>query len=90
MLTMNVELQDRLISGQLGTVKHIAIINQRNISKIYMIYDDKFLREFPWTVFLVTVDGSLLREPNLTSELEQVKIPPQLLTEVSFDANLGV
>ena len=41
MLTMNVELQDRLICGQLGTVKHITIIDQRNISKIYIIFDDK-------------------------------------------------
>ena len=40
MLTMNVDLQDRLINGQLGTVKHIAINDQRNISKIYIKFDD--------------------------------------------------
>ena len=40
MLTMNVDLQDRLINGQLGTVKHIAINDQHNISKIYIKFGD--------------------------------------------------
>ena len=40
MLAMNVDIQDRLINGQLVTVKHIAINDQRNISKIYIKYDD--------------------------------------------------
>ena len=40
MLTMNVDLQDRLINGQLGAVKHIAINDQRNIFKIYIKFDD--------------------------------------------------
>ena len=40
MLTMNVDLQDRLINGQLVTVKHIAVNDQRSISKIYIKYDD--------------------------------------------------
>ena len=31
MLTINVGLQDRRINGQLGTVKHIATNDQRNI-----------------------------------------------------------
>ena len=41
MLTINVDLQDRLINSQLGTVKHIAINDQCNISKIYIKSDDK-------------------------------------------------
>ena len=40
MLTMNIDLQDRLINGQLRTVKHIAINDQRNISKIFIKFDD--------------------------------------------------
>ena len=40
MLTMNVDLQDRLINGQFGAMKHIAINDQRNISKIYIKFDD--------------------------------------------------
>ena len=40
MLTMNVDLQDRIINGQFGAMKHIAINDQRNISKIYIKFDD--------------------------------------------------
>ena len=40
MLTMNVDLQDRLIDGQSGTVKHIEINDQHNISKVYIKFDD--------------------------------------------------
>ena len=40
MLTINVDLQDRLINSQLGTVKHIALNDQCNISKIYIKFDD--------------------------------------------------
>ena len=39
-LTMNIDPQDRLINGQLGTAKYIAINDQRNISKIYIKFDD--------------------------------------------------
>ena len=40
MLTMNVDLQDRLTNAQLRTVKHIAINDQRNISKISIKFND--------------------------------------------------
>ena len=40
MLTMNVDLQDRLMIGQSGAVKHIAINDQQSISKIYIKFDD--------------------------------------------------
>ena len=40
MLTMNVDLQDRLIDGQSGTVNHIEINDQHNISKVYIKFDD--------------------------------------------------
>ena len=40
MLTMNVDLQDRLVIGQSGAVKHIAINDQQSISKIYIKFDD--------------------------------------------------
>ena len=40
MLTMNVDLEDRLMIGQSGAVKHIAINDQQSISKIYIKFDD--------------------------------------------------
>ena len=85
MLTMNVDLQDRLIDGQSGTVKHIEINDQHNISKVYIKFDDNKagLKRISWIVLLVGVDGCLLKKLKLTLELEQVKILPQLLTEVS-------
>ena len=39
-LTVNVNLQDRLVNGQLGTVKHIVLNSQNNVSKIYIKFDD--------------------------------------------------
>ena len=39
MLNMNVDLQNRLKHGQLG-IDHIAINDQRNISKTYIKFDD--------------------------------------------------
>ena len=85
MLTMNVDLQDRLIDGQSGTVNHIEINDQHNISKVYIKFDDNKagLKRISWIVLLVAVDGCLLKKLKLTLELEQVKILPQLLTEVS-------
>ena len=40
MLTVNVDLQDRIVNGQLGTVKHIVLNSQNNVSKIYIKFDD--------------------------------------------------
>ena len=40
MLTINVDLKDRLVNGQLGTVKHIIRDYQHDISKIYVKFDD--------------------------------------------------
>ena len=39
MLTVNIDLQDRLVNGQLGTVMHITG-NSQGISKIYFKFDD--------------------------------------------------
>ena len=40
MLTVNIDLQDRLVNGQLGTVKCIRTDSERNVSKIYVMFDD--------------------------------------------------
>ena len=41
MLTINIDLQDRLLNGQLGTVKHHIVLNsQNNVSKIIIKFDD--------------------------------------------------
>ena len=39
-LTINVDLQDRLVNGQLGTIKHIVLNPQNNVSKICIKFDD--------------------------------------------------
>ena len=40
MLTVNIDLQDRLVNGQLETVKCIHTDSERNVSKIYIKFDD--------------------------------------------------
>ena len=40
MLTVNIDLQDRLVNGQLGAVKCIHTDSERNVSKIYIKFDD--------------------------------------------------
>ena len=40
MLTVNVDLQDRLVNGQLEIVKHIVLNSQNNVSKIYINFND--------------------------------------------------
>ena len=39
MLTVNIDLQDRLVNGQLGTIKHISTDKQGNVAKIYIKFD---------------------------------------------------
>ena len=40
MLTVNIDLQDKLVNGQLGTIKHIRIDTKGNVIKIYIKFDD--------------------------------------------------
>ena len=40
MLTVNVDISDRLINGQIGTIKHIARNSNNSIIKIYIKFDD--------------------------------------------------
>ena len=40
MLTVNVDLSDRLVNGQLGTVKHISKNLKGEVTKIYIKFDD--------------------------------------------------
>ena len=40
MLTVNVDLEDRLVNGQLGTVKHFQKDQNGNVLKIYIASDD--------------------------------------------------
>ena len=40
MLTVNIDLQDKLVNGQLGTIKHISIDTKGNVIKIYIKFDD--------------------------------------------------
>ena len=41
MLTINVDLQEKLVKRQFGTVKHIVLNSQNNVSKIYI----KFVKQ---------------------------------------------
>jgi len=38
-LTTNIDIDDRLVNGQLGTVKHIKVLNRR-CEKVYVLFDD--------------------------------------------------
>ena len=40
MLTVNVDLEDRLVNRQLGTVKHFQKDQNGNVLKIYIAFDD--------------------------------------------------
>ena len=40
MLAVNIDLQDRLVNGQLETIKHISTDKQGNVAKIYIKFDD--------------------------------------------------
>ena len=40
MLTVNINLQDKLANCQLGTSKHISIDTKSNVTKIYIKFDD--------------------------------------------------
>lgn len=39
MLTINFYLQDRLIKGQLGIIKHTLLNSRNNVSRIYLKFD---------------------------------------------------
>ena len=39
-LTVNIDLQDQLINGQIGAIKHISKDRTNNITKIYIKFDD--------------------------------------------------
>ena len=40
MVTVNIDLDDRLVNGQLGTVKHILKDKKGTVTKIYVAFDD--------------------------------------------------
>ena len=40
MLTCNIDIEDRLINGQIGTVRHIAVNNRACVEKIFIELDD--------------------------------------------------
>ena len=40
MLTVNIDIADRLINGQIGTVKHIFYDSNSHILKMYIKFDD--------------------------------------------------
>ena len=40
MLTVNIDLQHRLVNGQLGTIKHFSVDTKGAVAKIYINFGD--------------------------------------------------
>ena len=40
LLTVNIDLENRLVNGQLGAIKHISLNIHSNVTKIYIKFDD--------------------------------------------------
>ena len=81
MSTVNIDLQDRLVNVQLGTVKCIRKDSERNVSKIYVKFDDSkaSLKRMNSGAFLENnICWCLFRKEKLISKLNQVKLLHQL------------
>ena len=87
MLTVNVDLEDRLVNGQLGSVKHFQKDQNGKVLKTYRaFYDceaglksiskDAFASRNLW-IYQLKRQGPIL-------EFEQIKLLLQQLTELSF------
>ena len=48
MLTVNIDLQHRLVNGQLGTIKHFSVDTKGAVAKIYIKFDDTLPKRHCW------------------------------------------
>ena len=90
MLTVNVGLEDRPVNGQLGTVKHIVLNSQNNVSKIYIKCDDckaglkkmntdNFARQHLWVpIEKTTVDIRIKSNKNSSLVIKRTQFPLML------------
>ena len=90
MLTVNVDLQDRLVNGQLGTVKHIVLNSQNNVSKMYINFDDckaglekmntdNFARQHLWfPIEKTTVDIRIKSNKSSSPVIKRTQFPLML------------
>ena len=94
MLAVNVDLQDRLVNGQLVTVKHIVLNSQNNVSKIYIKFDDckvglkkinndNFARQHLW----IPIDKTTV---NIRIKSNKNSSPCYQKNSLSIDACLGM
>ena len=58
MLTVNIDIEDRLMNGQLGTIIQITTDSNRNATKICVAFDDNKadLRKMPKKDFVALID----------------------------------
>ena len=70
MLTVNIDLQDNLVNGQLGTIKHISIDTKCNVTKMYIKLDDSKagLRKTNKDTFQKSIVGFQLKKWKLIFE----------------------
>ena len=90
MLIVNVVLQDRLVNGQLGTVKHTVLNSKNNVSKIYVKFDDckaglkkmntnNFARKHLWVpVKKTTVDIRIKSNKSSSPVIKKTQFPLML------------
>ena len=89
-LTVNVDLQDRLVNGQLGTVKHIVLNSQNNVSKMYINFNDckaglkklntdNFARQHLWfPIDKTTVDIRIKSNKSSSPVIKRTQFPLML------------
>ena len=94
MLTVNIELQDRLINGQLGTVKHISKDRNGNVAKIYVQFDDpraglKIMSTdaFAKSHFWVPIEKS---ETNIKNSIKEIHFPNYRKNTNSFHVSMDM
>ena len=78
MLTVNIDIADRLINGQIGTVKHISCDLNNNIHKIYIKFDDA-------NAGLKKIDTDLLANQNKWVPIE--KAEANIMIRVNKDSS---
>ena len=90
MLTVNIDLQDRLVNGQLETIKHISIDTKGNVTKMYVkfhdskaglkkINKDAFAKKHCWVPIEKTdVDVRMKSTKALSSVIKRTQFPLML------------
>ena len=90
MLTVNIDLQDRLVKGQLGTIKLINLDMQSNVTKIYIkfynckaglrkIHTNAFRKQHLWEpIQKIEVDIRIKATKSSSSVIKRTQYPLML------------